>query len=127
MLDKDSPAVKHFLQNAALTALSLLFFPLNTFVLFASLLYDYAFQSPARVKRAQAQRKPGFRPRTILVTGVGMTKGLCIARSFYEAGHTVIGADFEAPGIFVCGRMSRSLAKFVPLQKPNAKQGSKPY
>lgn len=127
MLDKDSSAVRHFLQNAALLALSVFFLPLNTLVLVVSVLHDHVFQSSVRIKRAQAQKRPGFRARTVLVTGVGMTKGLCIARSFYEAGHTVIGADFEAPGILVCGRTSKSLAKFVSLQKPNAKQGSKPY
>lgn len=56
-----------------------------------------------------------------------MTKGLALARLFYEAGHNVIGADFEANGTKVCGRKSKAISKFVALRKPNAKEGSAPY
>ena len=68
--------------------------------------------------------EPGFIPQTILVTGVGMTKGFALARLFYEAGHTVIGADFEGRA---CGRFSKSLSKFYGLRKPNARSGSAVY
>ena len=34
---------------------------------------------------------------------------------FYEAGHNVIGADFEPYAIPVCGRFSRSLNKFYSV------------
>lgn len=44
-----------------------------------------------------------------------MTKGLALARTFYAAGHHVIGADFEPNHIPVCGRFSRSLRRFYKL------------
>ncbi|EMC91072.1 hypothetical protein BAUCODRAFT_56716, partial [Baudoinia panamericana UAMH 10762] len=58
--------------------------------------------------------------KTILVTGVGMTKGLALARLFYAAGHNVIGADFEPAFLPTCsGRVSRSLTSFHKLSKPD--------
>ncbi|KAM3422238.1 hypothetical protein BST61_g2603 [Cercospora zeina] len=53
-----------------------------------------------------------------------MTKGLVLARAFHQAGHIVIGADFE-PG-YACGRFSTSLNKFYTLRKPSSKS-SGPY
>ena len=41
-----------------------------------------------------------------------MAKGLRIARAFYQAGHRVIGADFEPYSIPVSGRVSKALANF---------------
>lgn len=46
-----------------------------------------------------------------------MAKGLTLARSFYLAGHRVIGADFEHPRIPCSGRFSRSLAAFYRLPR----------
>ena len=68
-----------------------------------------------------------FRPKTVLVTGLGMAKGLTLARLFYEAGHDVIGADFEPYGVPVSGRFSKSLKKFYTLPKPNDQDGSAYY
>lgn len=68
-----------------------------------------------------------FHPKTILVTGVGMAKGLALARRFYEAGHDVIGADFEPYGVPVNGRFSEALKKFYALSKPSDKDGSAYY
>lgn len=56
-----------------------------------------------------------------------MTKGLALARLFYEAGHNVVGADFESNGTKVCGRKSKAVSKFVTLRKPNAREGSALY
>lgn len=56
-----------------------------------------------------------------------MTKGLVLARAFHEAGHNVIGADFETYGLPVSGRFSRALRKFYALPKPNEKDGSASY
>ncbi|KAG9770940.1 putative O-methyltransferase, partial [Aureobasidium melanogenum] len=79
------------------------------------------FGDKAAKSRSVAHSKHGFHQRTILVTGVGMTKGLVLARLFYEAGHDVIGADFEPFGSasLVCGRVSRSLKKFYRLRNPH--------
>lgn len=38
---------------------------------------------------------PCFRQKTVLVTGINMTKGLTLARAFHLAGHRVVGADFD--------------------------------
>lgn len=56
-----------------------------------------------------------------------MTKGLMLARTFYLAGHNVIGADFQTYGLPVCGRFSRSLRKFCALPKPNESDGAAFY
>ncbi|KAI1816628.1 carbamoylphosphate synthase large subunit [Poronia punctata] len=53
--------------------------------------------------------------KTILVTGIGMSKGLTLARAFHLSGHRVIGADFE-DGIIPCpGRFSKSISRFYTL------------
>ncbi|KAF3769461.1 hypothetical protein M406DRAFT_335354 [Cryphonectria parasitica EP155] len=52
--------------------------------------------SSALAHRTKCRCQPDFRQQTILVTGVGMTKGLTLARSFWLCGHRVIGADFHA-------------------------------
>ncbi|KAL8697333.1 MAG: hypothetical protein Q9224_002372 [Gallowayella concinna] len=127
MLHQTSPWYLHFAQNAALIIISLFFLPLSTFILFSS--YGLAFffpqDGPRRRRRVRASRT--FVPQTILITGVGMTKGLVLARLFYEAGHDVIGADFEPNGVQACGRYSRSLRKFYRLPKPTAEDGSAYY
>ncbi|KAK2604668.1 hypothetical protein N8I77_007580 [Diaporthe amygdali] len=45
--------------------------------------------------RTQCRSNPFFRQRTVLVTGVGMTKGLTLARAFWLCGHRVVAADFD--------------------------------
>ncbi|GJC94193.1 hypothetical protein ColKHC_03019 [Colletotrichum higginsianum] len=83
------------LKNLALIALSLAFLPLNTVLLFAC--YAWQHLRPGRASGTHGtpgapgtadQRQP-LRRRTILVTGVGMTKGLTLARLFHQAGHRV--------------------------------------
>ena len=54
----------------------------------------------------------------VLVTGVGMAKGLALARAFHLCGHHVIGADFESQHIPCSGRYSKALSKFHPLVRP---------
>jgi len=120
-LGTSSPLHLHILQNVALILLSLVSLPIDTFVLLWSfILRPSLAPDKSREKVAQTKTKPGFKQRTILVTGVGMTKGLVLARAFHLAGHRVIGADFEANGALVSGRVSRSLNKFYPMQKPTA-------
>lgn len=125
MLSAQSSPRLHFAQNASLILLSLVFLPLSTSVLFLSYALQI-FSSQAALRR-RIRRSPNFRPKTILVTGVGMAKGLTIARAFYEAGHNVVGADFEPYGVPVSGRFSRVLSKFYALSKPNKKDGSAHY
>ncbi|KAL8840547.1 MAG: hypothetical protein Q9170_001300 [Blastenia crenularia] len=127
MLDGTSPKHLHVAQNATLILISIFFLPLSTFVLLFSYAVRYFFSQDVFRKRKQTRSSPSFDPQTILVTGVGMTKGLSLARLFYEAGHDVIGADFEPYGIRACGRYSRSLKRFYRLPKPNAEDGSTYY
>lgn len=50
----------------------------------------------AEAHRALCRAEPNFKRHTILVTGVGMTKGLTLARAFHLCGHRVVAAEFEA-------------------------------
>jgi hypothetical protein len=109
----------HTLQNISLIILSILFLPLSTLILLFSKLYNL-LSPPHHPKQTQDD----FKQRTILVTGVSMTKGLVLARLFHEAGHRVIGADFTP---LACGRFSISLSKFHTLRKPLVKSGSAAY
>lgn len=56
-----------------------------------------------------------------------MIKGLSLARTFYDAGHDVIGADYERYGIPSVARFSRVLRKFYGLPPPTAKDGLARY
>lgn len=127
-LNADSPIVLHFLQNASLIALAGSLTPLCTFIAFTAHLISRLTPTARHTKHQRTWRASSsttFRPRTILVTGVGMAKGLAIARAFYKSGHRVIGADFEPYYVPVSGRFSVSLEKFCRLRKPsqgNAKE-----
>jgi hypothetical protein len=130
-LSATSPVYLHLLQNFSLITISIIFVPFCTFVAFFShVVYPYT----AAAKYAQVERQSRisslstFRPRVILVTGMGMSKGLSIARAFYREGHVVIGADFEPSGVPVCGRFSTALRKFYRLPGPVPGQnGSRTY
>lgn len=61
------------------------------------------------------------------MTGVGMSKGLAIARAFYRAGHRVIGADSEPYGIPVCGHFSTAVEKFFRLTQPDSEENTEQY
>ncbi|KAL9037171.1 MAG: hypothetical protein Q9180_003872, partial [Flavoplaca navasiana] len=127
MLDGTSPWHLHFAQNAVLILISILFLPLTTSILLSSYLISFVFIQDVPRQRQCLRASRTFVPQTVLITGVGMTKGLTLARLFYEAGHDVIGADFEPYGVQVCGRYSRSLRKFFKLPKPTADDGSAYY
>lgn len=61
-------------------------------------LVPFSAHTPASAAayRQNCRAQAGFCEKTILVTGINMTKGLTLARAFYLAGHRVIGADFDA-------------------------------
>lgn len=122
-LNASTPVYLHFLQSSSLIALCILLAPLCTlFAFFSSILSRYNDLQSTKIREKQAS--PTFRRRTVLITGVGMSKGLTIARSFYLSGHKVIGADFEHFGIPVCARFSKCLAKFYRLPKSNSTKTS---
>jgi hypothetical protein len=129
-LNHSSPTYLHILQNAFLIILCLSLLPLLTFfALFSRLISPY-LSVTRHIKHHRKWRSNSsstFRPRTILVTGVGMSKGLTLARIFYQAGHRVIGADFEPYGIPVSGHFSKAIEKFYPVTKPDSEEGSAIY
>lgn len=114
----------HISKNITLIVLSLIFLPFDGLFTLLAWLSNYAVRSPSWNRRKEALQNPSFRPKIVLVTGVGMSKGLALARCFYEAGHTVIGADFSN---LACGRVSSALTRFYTVDKPNAKSSSGPY
>ena len=126
MLTGTSPYHLHLFQNAALILLSLSFLPLSTLILLLSCAISPLLSNHDTIRK-QNRSDATFRPRTILVTGVGMSKGLTLARAFYLAGHNVIGADFQPHRIPSCGRFSRALRKFYALPKPNETDGAAHY
>ncbi|KAJ8060383.1 hypothetical protein OCU04_010712 [Sclerotinia nivalis] len=129
-LNAHSPILLHYLQNIFLIALCATFTPLLTLIAILSTLISPFTQPTKKIHQQRTRRAKSpstFRARTILVTGVGMSKGLCIARSFYRAGHNVIGADFEPYYIPVCGHFSRAIRKFYRLRKPCEERGSAVY
>lgn len=131
MLTADSSRFAHTVQNIKLIALSFFFLPLDTFILFFSYAIRILVAFPATSHRARVRSTYTryFEPRTVLVTGVGMTKGLVLARLFFIAGHKVIGADFEPPFLpITCGHVSRSIKIFYRLAKPDGtREGSARY
>ncbi|TKX25251.1 putative ATP-binding protein 1 [Elsinoe australis] len=131
MLDAQSSRLAHAWQNLQLLILSLLVLPASTALVSASLLIrPFLSGTPDKHRRhVRSTNTPYLQPRTILVTGVGMTKGLALARLFYAAGHNVIGADFEPSFLpTTCGRLSRSLKAFHKLHKPDGSiEGSARY
>jgi hypothetical protein len=130
-LNANSPVSLHILQNLALILLAAIFTPLLTIITILSTLVSPFCHSTRQINRTRewrAKSSPTFKPKTILVTGLGMSKGLTIARCFYRSGHRVIGADFEPYYVPVCGRFSRSLSRFYRVTEPKAgREGAKKY
>ncbi|KAK7947772.1 uncharacterized protein PG986_008658 [Apiospora aurea] len=102
-----------------LTLLSILLLPLSLLTLSLGYAAQYLFPQPTPPSPAHHHREDARDRRTILVTGVGMAKGLTLARAFHLSGHRVIGVDFEAPGIPCSGRSSSSLSAFYRMPKPD--------
>jgi hypothetical protein len=111
-LSSASPTWQHVLLNLALLALAAVATPYCTIAIVLSWLIA-PYQSATEAQRLR--RKCRTQPRRILVTGVGMSKGLAIARAFYRGGYQVIAADFEPYRIPVCGRFSSAIEKFYRL------------
>lgn len=113
----------HVWKNTSLVALSVLCLPVSVGLVLLSLILqrvngrDKVLQSERR-STAVTQRK------TILVTGVSMTKGLSIARVLSQnTHHRVIGADISP---LSPGRFSSAIAKYYRLDTPNG-DDAEPY
>lgn len=101
--------LRHRLKNLALLFLSFIFLPIDTIVILAVYLRN-------RHTRPRVRHDAPSSRKTILVTGVGMAKGLALARQFHRAGHRVIGADFHGLSM---GRASAAIDKFFALPSPS--------
>ncbi|KAG8406067.1 hypothetical protein J3459_015960 [Metarhizium acridum] len=98
-------AISHGFKNLFLLFLSILILPFSTIaVLIATCLPSFHHDRETRATD----------PKTILVTGVSMSKGLAIARHLHRQGHTVIGADCHR---LSAGRVSRAIRTFHVLPK----------
>ena len=117
-LTKDSHASLHVSRDLALVALSVAFWPFSIcLVILAKILSTTSIiaepKGPPKLHNGRQVR--------VLVTGVGMVKGLFLVRSLYLGGCTVISADFEKHGIPACGRFSSATSKFYGLKSPTGK------
>jgi hypothetical protein len=113
------------LTTLGLCLLSLITLPISVSLVLLGWLSTYHVKPPIVT---------GQPKKTILITGVGMAKGLTLARAFHLSGHKVIGADFEDTftlrlrliGRYISlsipipcsGRSSASLRKFYRLPRP---------
>lgn len=125
-----SPGGYHILKNVSIILLCSFFIPLCTFIAVLSTIISPFTKISEHIKHHRLWRQTSsrtFRPRTILVTGVGTTKGLSLARVFYRAGHRVIGADFEPYFVPVCGHVSKSIEVFYRLSRLNREVGAAEY
>lgn len=103
---------RHVPKNIILILSSLITLPFSTVLVIASLIYSKVFPQPQQIPLHDASKR-----KTILVTGVSMTKGLTIARILAQnTPHRVIGADISS---LSPGRFSSSLAKFYILTPPD--------
>ena len=119
------PSLAHTAKNAALLATSLSFLPISTSIVAFS--YAASIIVPQNGLRRRIRQSRRFRPKTVLITGVGTAAGLRIARAFYETGHDVIGADFPVANIPVNARFSKAIKKFYRLRIPNERAGATLY
>jgi hypothetical protein len=113
----------HTWKNLSLIALSVLCLPVSAALVLLNLILqrvngrDKVLQSEGR-STGVTQRK------TILVTGVSMTKGLSIARVLAQnTPHRIIGADISP---LSPGRFSSAIARYYRLDTPNGND-AEPY
>jgi hypothetical protein len=94
---------------------SLLFMD-NTILVVAMLL---ARLRPGADRRQAASKSAQFYPKTMLITGIGTSHGLALARAWEAEGHRVVGADvvdLDLP-IRSGGSMSKALVAFYRVAK----------
>ncbi|KAF2015884.1 hypothetical protein BU24DRAFT_441362 [Aaosphaeria arxii CBS 175.79] len=106
----------HIPKNVLLIWLSLICLPFSTILIIVGSFLSKVFGGSRRSPEYEA-----YSPKTILVTGVSMTKGLTIARTLYRnTPHRIIGADIEPVRFaYSPGRFSKSIEKFYRLDVPD--------
>jgi hypothetical protein len=124
MLSANSPRWLHAAQNVALVVVSIAFQPLDLLILFLAYVWTARSRRQNSQQRARKVDVDDSKSRTVLVTGVSMTKGLTLARVFHRAGHRVIGADTDSEA---CGGMSNCVSVFYQLKAPSPTKGSSTY
>jgi hypothetical protein len=107
-----------FGKNILLLLLSIVTAPISAAIVVISLAVSTLSGHPKHQQNVSAK------PKTILVTGVSMTKGLTIARSLSQhTSHRVIGADISS---LSPGRFSKAIAKYYRLDTPHG-DDAEPY
>lgn len=88
----------------------------NTILVVAGLL---AYLRSTANRRRATRRNVRFYPKTVLITGIGTTHGLTLARSWAVEGHRVVGADVTDLDLPVRsgGSMSKALVTFYQIPK----------
>ncbi|CAI7599626.1 unnamed protein product [Penicillium palitans] len=88
----------------------------NTILVVAGLL---AYLRSTANRRRATQWNVRFYPKTVLITGIGTTHGLTLARSWAVEGHRVVGADVTDLDLPVRsgGSMSKALVAFYQIPK----------
>ncbi|OAL39218.1 hypothetical protein AYO20_01536 [Fonsecaea nubica] len=87
--------------------------PASTLLLIFNLVWISLF--PRTSVHQRLKRVPGFRSRTVFITGVNTPHGLRLARAFHSTGHKVVGADYEPDGFPIHVRFSNALSRFYRL------------
>jgi catechol O-methyltransferase len=108
---------RHMAKNVLLIALSVIALPISTAILAACWILI-----PSVTKNKHEESR-----KTILVTGVSMSKGLTMSRLLARyTPHRIIGADIEPIPFTSPGRYSHSISEFFRLEPPK-EEDAKPY
>ena len=108
----------HGWKNILLLFLSITLAPISALVVWASLAVSELHHARHRKdsKRERKHEIARHQRKTILITGISMTKGLVIARSLSQnSPHRIIGADVSS---LSPGRFSSAIAKYYRLGSP---------
>ncbi|POS86260.1 hypothetical protein EPUL_003612 [Erysiphe pulchra] len=112
-LRKDIPSRGYYLLQSLLLLFNIIFIPYSACVTFSVLLFNKIglLKAPRRILAKNAPR--------VLVSGVGMSKGLFVARTMYLGGCDVYGIEFDNNHRnLYFGRFSKSLRCFFPVPDP---------
>jgi hypothetical protein len=98
---------------------SFAFLFLDNSILLATILLARLRSKPDRRRRQEALQDVHFYPKTVLITGIGTSPGLALARTWDAEGHRVVGvdvADLDLPVRSGEG-MSKALVAFYRVPK----------
>ncbi|KAJ5087731.1 hypothetical protein N7456_011347 [Penicillium angulare] len=94
---------------------------LDNSILLATILLARLHSTSSSNRRQEALQDVHFYPKTVLITGIGTSSGLALARAWEAAGHRVVGVDvtdldFRLP-VRSGGGMSKTLVAFYRVPK----------